>query len=426
MRPMISSLSLASILFALQVGGVAADEQTNVCIAAPTRACILEAALSTGASTTDAASRASDDAIVAAAEARYGLRELASRNLAQAIGAAKAVPEPQADRPRASIAIAHAEAGDFASALAEARSIKTVERRIFALNGVGAALQRAGRADDAAASFEQAIGAAQSLAGAKQLNQLALIAKSQASVGLPNATATYDLALKTAKAQNSILFPTVIVFLRANSGEIVEALRDALSIEEPDKSIAFASIVNAQLKAGRIADASELAAGIDYDAEHLRALVAVSMAQARMGKVKEAAHSIVEAQSVAASMRQQDRGAARAEIAGAQAASGLASELAAGIDDAREALAKQTEPSERDAISAAIALALARSGQLPKAIELALTLSSETKRSTALEDIADDEVAAKSYGGALRALLSIPIDDTRINLMIELAANASS
>jgi len=125
-------------------------------------------------------------------------------------------------------------------------------------------------------------------------------------------------------------------------------------------------------------------------------------------------------------MRQQDRGAARAEIAGAQAASGLASESAAGIDDAREALAKQTEPSERDAISAAIALALARSGQLPKAIELALTLSSETKRSTALEDIADDEVAAKSYGGALRALLSIPINDTRINLMIELAANASS
>jgi len=178
-------------------------------------------------------------------------------------------------------AIARAEAGDFASALAEARSIKTVERRIFALNGVGAALQRAGHGDDAASSFEQAIGAAQSLAGAKQLNELMLIAESQASVGLPNATATYDLALKTAKAQNSIFFPNVIASLRANSGEIVEALRDASSIEEPDKSIALASIVSAQLKAARIADASELASGIDYDEERLHALVAVAQARTR-------------------------------------------------------------------------------------------------------------------------------------------------
>jgi hypothetical protein len=426
MRATILGLSLASILFAGLVGGVAADEQTDACIAAPTRACILEAALSTGASAQDTALRASDDAIVAAAQGRYGLRALASKNLARAIEAAKAIPEPQGDRPRASIAIAHAEAGDFASALAEARSIKTVESRIFALNGVGAASQRAGRADDAASSFEQAIGAAQSLAGAKQLNQLILIAESQASVGLPNATVTYDLALKTAKAQNSIFFPTVIASLRANSGEIVEALRDALSIEESDKSIALAAIVNAQLKAGRIADASELASGIDYDEERLHALVAVAVAQARTGKVKEATDSIMQAQSVAASIRPERRAVARAEIAGAQAAAGLAMDSAAGVDEAREALAKQTQPSDRDPISAAIALALARSGQIPKAIELALTLSSEINRSSSLEDIADDEAAAKSYGDALRALLSIPIDDRRTNSMIELAAKAPS
>ena len=354
------------------------------------------------------------------------MRALASKTLARTIEATKAIPEPQSDRPRASIAIAHAEAGDFASALAEARSIKTVESRIFALNGVGAALQRAGRTDDAASSFEQAIGDAQSLAGAKQINQLVLIARSQASVGSPNATVTYDLALKTAKAQNSILFPTVIASLRANSGEIVEALRDALSIEESDKSIALAAIVNAQLKAGRIADASELASGIDYDEERLHALVAVAVAQARTGKVKEATDSIMQAQSVAASIRPERRAVARAEIAGAQAAAGLAMDSAAGVDEAREALAKQTQPSDRDPISAAIALALARSGQIPKAIELALTLSSEINRSSSLEDIADDEAAAKSYGDALRALLSIPIDDRRTNSMIELAAKAPS
>jgi len=89
-------------------------------------------------------------------------------------------------------------------------------------------------------------------------------------------------------------------------------------------------------------------------------------------------------------------------------------------------LAKQTRPSERDPISAAIALALARSEQIPKAIELALTLSSEIDRSSSLEDIADDEAAAKNYGDALRAVLSIPIDDRRTNLMIELAAKAPS
>ena len=144
------------------------------------------------------------------------------------------------------------------------------------------------------------------------------------------------------------------------------------------------------------------------------------------GKVKEATDSIMQAQSAAASIRPERRAAARAEIAGAQAAAGLASDSAAGVDEAREALAKQTRPSERDPISAAIALALARSEQIPKAIELALTLSSEIDRSSSLEDIADDEAAAKNYGDALRAVLSIPIDDRRTNLMIELAAKAPS
>ena len=424
MRATIFGLSLASILIAVGVPGAAADEQTDACVATPSRACILEAALASAAGVKDAALRASNEASVAAAEARYGLRALASKNLARAIEAEKTIPEPQADRPRAGVAVAQAEAGDFASALAEARSIKTVERRIFALSGVGEALQHAGRADDAASSFEQAIGAAQSLAGAKQINALALIAKSQAAVGSPNATVTYDLALKAAKAQNSIFFPNVIVTLRANSGEIVEALRDALSIEEPDKSIALASIVDAQVKTGRIAEASELAMGIDYDQERLHALVAVAVAQARMGKVKEATLSIMQAQFAAGSMRRESRAAARAEIAGAQAAAGLANDSDAGIDEARAALANQTEPSERDTTSAAIALALARSGQIAKAIALALTLSSEINRSLSLEAIANDEEAAKNYGDALRALLSIPIDDMWINAMVELAAQA--
>ena len=179
--------------------GARADEATDACIAAPTRACVLDAALAEGAGVADPTLHASIIAFVAAAEQREGLEDAATANLARAIEETKALSEPQSDRPRSQHHSAKVGDGRVRRRRREAQSIKSVDRRIMALVGVAMALQRQGRPTDAAAFFEQAIGAAQSAPDDQRVIALVNDRARRGESGTDEAAATFDLARNAAR-----------------------------------------------------------------------------------------------------------------------------------------------------------------------------------------------------------------------------------
>lgn len=414
----ICSIALAAAL----ATGARADEKIDACVASPSRACVLDLAVAEGAGAADPALHASIIAFVAAAQERAGLEDAAAANLARAIEETKALGKSQSDRPRASIAAAKAEMGEFAAAEEEARSIKSVDRRITALVGVAMALQRQGRASEAAADFEQAIGAAQSAPDKQRVIALVNIARAEAKAGRDEAPATFDLARKAARDGHDAIFAAVVTMQQSEAGEFVQAFLAIQGLPENRRNMPLQALAIAEARAGKLEEAAAVAGSITYEPGQVAALAAVSVGESRASQSAPAIAHIKAAQQAADAITEPDlRGEAEAAIAGAQAAAGLFEEAKAGLEAARQESELEHDAGGRYSTTATIALALARAGRVPEAIETALRQSSPGAKISSLIAIAADREAAKADGEALSALLAIPTDEARTFNLVEFA-----
>ena len=128
-RTIVAAFPLALVFSCFSASPTFADAGWEACVSAPHRACVLDELLEAGSAGKSAASRASVIASVSAAQARAGLSADAAKSLARALEEAQALEAPERDLPRAAIAVAEADAGDFAAAMGSAGSVEAVPLR---------------------------------------------------------------------------------------------------------------------------------------------------------------------------------------------------------------------------------------------------------------------------------------------------------
>ncbi len=420
-RTIVAAFPLALVFSCFSASPTFADAGWEACVSAPHRACVLDELLEAGSAGKSAASRASVIASVSAAQARAGLSADAAKSLARALEEAQALEAPERDLPRAAIAVAEADAGDFAAAMGSAGSVEAVPLRIFALVGVARALQRAGRAVEAGAVFSQAMGAAGSISGDERVRAFTSIAEAQASGGLP-AAAAFDAAVSAAKAQQPDNNSFWVVAARAEAGELKEAMRDAQAMKESDRVFVLAALAKALAAAGDLDGAAALVPSISTEGGRVDAGTAVAIAAAKAGKTEQAAGLLQQALEVAnAEGVHIIRPELLAEIAGAEALAGLATRADAHLAEAQAAVSGQPE-FDRDDLINAVAVALARAGRDRDARAAAKAISSDFGRALALKSVAKEEAEAKDFSGALCALLEITPNSIRLQELFGLAA----
>ena len=393
------------------------------CRKAPTRACVLEAAEAAVEPSVPPFLRASLFGAIAAAEQRAGLSERAAATLARAIEAEKQIPADfEAGSFAPGILSARAEMGDIASALDRARGLDKPLARAFALAGVAAALQRQGRADEAKAVFAQAVEAAEAAPIDRREFLLISVARAEARVGSLDAPETFDRAMAAAKAAGKGGGAANVIDVRIRVGEYARAYVDIGDLPQDSRDRSLLALVTAQAAAGEIADAAAVAPSISDDSERITAYANLAVAEFRAGQTFASAQMLVKAQSLAeAQTIPAEKGEAAAAMAGAEAVGGMTSRAKAHIAEASAALEAETAVGFRWALTKALSLALARSGETQEAIDLVRTRADAWSQPGMLYDIAADLTAAKRPDEAFAALAAIPNADMRGGMLLEFA-----
>jgi tetratricopeptide (TPR) repeat protein len=401
-----------------------ADNARESCLANPDRACLLDIEIEKAALIKDAGLRLEIVAHVAAAQAKACLFAPAATNLARAIREAAALDEPQRSAPRGEIAVAQAEAGDFPAALASAHSIEAISERAAPLAGIAAALQTAGRGDEAAPVFMEAIQAAKATPDGRAWISVDEIAKIQASANMPTAVATFDLAFQLAPSRAPDAVTYLVAEARAEAGETAEAARDAKAMSRFDEDYVLGVVATSQAGVGKIEDALASAQAITNVGMRVSALSAIVLAEIRASKMQDATALIGQMQSlVAAHASEYAQAWLYADLAGVEARAGLRKQAIVHFAKAQEATAAETEALDRDRDIGRIAIALARAGHRPEAVAMAAKISpTYHANGEALEAIAHDAEEDGDYSDAARALLAISYEPTCAWDLVKLAA----
>jgi hypothetical protein len=413
-RPLIAGLLCGAATLAAR-----ADEGKDACRKAPTRDCVLAAAEATADKIAAPFLRANALASVAAAERRAGL-DRASQTLARAESAAKEIPADFGDgaKPPA-FATVRAEMGDWAGALAYATGIDSPGVRTSALAQLALAEERHGRAEDAKAHFALALDAAGAIEPAHRPALIAYVARAEGKAGLPDAAAAYDLALAGDKAKGPQKL--AIVYQMIRGGAFDRAYVEIMDSPQVSRDFPLRQLVGALARAGRVDQGATAAAGIGEHALSVGAWTDLAAADFRAGRGFDGAEKIVKAAAIG-DEEATDFGKmeAKATIAGAEAAGGMTERAKGHIAEARAALAAETNPTFKQGLAEALALALARAGDTDAGIDALLAVEPRV-RASYLVSIADDLEAAKRPGEAFAALEAIPADDFRFNLLLDLA-----
>ena len=410
-----SILVLAALLSAPIASAASANPATNACRAAPTRACVFETAIAVAAGLKEPAARANLIAQIAAMQQQSGLSDAASAAFARAVEEAKGVSGAKADLPIIGLAAARAEMGDTAAALDNAHAGRAQGARAFALTGVAAALERRGRADEAAPIFNEALEAARAASSYERPFALIHLALAQAKAGSDGASATFDLAFEAAKESRFEVNLVAVATERIRAGEFVQAFTEIGELPQSLQSIPLQTLAGVEATSGRIDEAAQVARSISDNAGRAAALATVAVAAARAKRAAEAEELIVDAHTAAeAETVPSAKATALAHVAGAEAVSGFAPAAETDLNSARAAVAGEAQLFARESINSAISLALARAGRTSEAIVLASSASSPASRYLALRAIADDRAAAQDDAAAFAALVAEPADARQV------------
>ncbi len=303
---------------ALMTSGAHADGAADTCQKAPMRACVLEVASANADKIAIPYVKASVLAVIARDQQRFGLIDAGRATLQRAEEAQEAIPEdfPQGNIVGA-IAGAMAEMGDTAAAVEVAKNTKTPFARAFAYGGIGMALQRKGKADEAKANFALAVEAAQAAPSETRDFLLSQVAYGEARTGSPDAPATFDLAFAAAKARGKG-GETQVINQRIRSGDFARAFIDINDAPETSRAFVMRLLVKSEAEAGALDDAAAAASAISDESDAARAAVDVAVANFRAGHAMAGAQWLVRAQQIAANASvPATKAEATADIAGA-------------------------------------------------------------------------------------------------------------
>ena len=415
-KPLIAGLLFAAVTLAAQ-----ADEARDACRKAPTRDCALAAAGAAADKITAPFWRANMLASVAAAERRAGL-DRANHTLAQAEDVAKQIAADSAEgaKPPA-FAAARAEMGDWAGAVGYANGIDEPAAKATAFAQIALAEQRHGRVMDAKVHFALALSTAGAVEAAHRSILIASVARAEGKAGLPDAASTYDLALAGEKANGKGPQRMAIIYQMIRAGVFDRALVEIMDAPQENRDFPLRQLVGALARAGRGDQGATAAASIGQHALSVGAWADLAAADFRAGRGLDGAQKLVKAAAIGeAEATDVGKIEAKATIAGAEAAGGMMERAKGHIAEARAALAAEANPIFKQSLSEALALALARAGDVDAGIETLLIVQPQV-RSAYLVSMADDLEAAKRPGEAFVALGAIPADDFRANLLMELA-----
>jgi len=326
-----------------------------------------------GANDGELLSLATSLTLIAVTRAKAGLLKEAAATFDHSLQAALRVhrEDSRADT-LAWIAKRQAQAGlvkDAIATLGQARqmahSIKRLHQRYNALLLVALAQAKVGLLKETAATFNHSLKVALRIDSDEvRANALASIAEAQAQAGSPNdAAATIDQGLRLMPSAmltswNLSKAVDAIAETQKYSGQTPEVsamANHALQLFDGRSFDIVAAIAKLHAKAGKIAEALQLAQSIKADAP---VLVSIAEAQAKAGLEKEATTTFDEAVKLAQSIQQEVvRGRQLHSIAEAQAKAGLSTQSLASCAIALQAARsiKDNNPGVRVLVLLAIA-----------------------------------------------------------------------
>ena len=352
------------------------------CRQAPTRICLIDAAMSIVEST----GATMFLPVIGKAQARAGQKKQAAETFRRALATAQA---PGFERIRVGL---------------------TAE--------VARAQSESGFAADAEATFAHA---AKLAAASGQPEQLQTVAAQQANAGA--VAAALQLAQSTSDEGVLSAVQRRGVEAHINAGRLADAVQLARSIKtESVRDDAVASVVRALAGAGRLADAEPLAAALKPPRFRAAALADIAAAHAKAGREDAATAGFAQAAGLAKSIAEPlMRIMAWDDVARAQARAGLAAEAARTLLQAA-VIALETAPPMQRAVIFQVAYTYAEIGAFTDAVELARLLEDQRgMRSLALTMIVKAEANAGRIAEAVALAETIPVVESRAVALAETA-----
>ncbi|HXW26842.1 MAG TPA: hypothetical protein VEK73_19025 [Xanthobacteraceae bacterium] len=353
------------------------------CQQAPTRVCLIGAAVSIAASTGDMSVVLE---VIGKAQARAGQKDQA--------------------------------AATFRRALADTQRPGLEQIRASLTAGIAWAQSESGFAADAEATFALAAKLAAASGDVKQLEAVAVV---EANAGDIAAALQLARSINDTDSVSTVLRYVVAAYIKA--GRTADAAQFAQGIANQSvRAEAVALVVRALADSGKLADAEPLAAAIGGGRFRAAALADIAAAHAKAGRKDAATTGFARAASLARSIAEpMMRLWALADVARAQARAGLAAEAAQSLAQAGVVARAIAPPVQRAAIFQ-VAYAYSDIGAFADAVAIARSLDDQPPlRSIALMTIVKAEANAGRIAEAVELAQSIPMVQFRAIALAETA-----
>jgi tetratricopeptide (TPR) repeat protein len=424
-----------AFLVAAAATSARADAGWDACIAAPTRACMLDLAAGDIAAMEDRMDRAEALADLALARFHAGLASEADGDFAKAAQELQRDDAPMAGYGTRPIAL-----GRLAIALAEAGRIDDAIRTVGeitindggaarALTAIATAQAKAGRAGEAAKTRADAFARVQAMTPPYygKVSLLRALSDAQRASGLvADAERTLaqarDMAVADKTYSGRDLDLAGIAKVEAAAGDIATALQTAALVSgAAPRDATTLEIFRVALAAGKLDVAKPIPPTLS-GVIRATAFDEMATAFAKAGRKAEADEALASArQAVAALPAGTEKVAGYSGVAGIEKDLGDAAASAADTASAR-ALLDGLVADAKGAAAVKVVSALARTGRIPEAFALADAMSPDFSRDAAHLSLAQIQAAAGDFPGALRATREVtPHQDFRPHLLERLA-----